>query len=87
MSLLLGPYLTDEALDDAILRALYPDKQKTEIELSAEIVNSGGAVRTGIRCDYLQHSALIFVVRTARSLEVLWKLTTRGRLAQQQKEQ
>ena len=78
------PDLNEDALDAAILKALYPEERKTEITLSAEVENSGGAIRVGFRCLKLEQRGLVYCAYATRDAEhSYWKLTVRGRLALQ----
>lgn len=74
--------LTDEALDGAILQALYPDKRNSDVQLSVDIAGSGGAIRTTIRCFGLETLGLICCsYRVRQGDAAYWMLTGRGRIA------
>jgi len=72
--------LSDFDLDAAILRELFPENQKTAVQLSVDIERSGGAIRTGIRCLELQERKLIFLAYDSLSgTDPYWRLSVRGK--------
>jgi len=76
--------ITDSDLDAAILKALYPNNRNSDVQLSVDIENSGGAIRTGMRCHDLERWGLICCTYTVRDGNAsYWQLTAQGRLAVQ----
>lgn len=72
--------LSDEALDVQILEALFPEEQKSGVQLSVDVVNSGGAINTGIRLEDLRERKLIFLCyETRNGGEYYWRLTLLGK--------
>lgn len=72
--------IPDATLDREILAALFPDEARTEIDLSVHIENSGGAIRTALRCHDLQERKLLYSSYQVKDpLCSYWRLTVRGK--------